>query len=212
MAVTNAAPAQSIGKQFWITEAAINNFKERGHPPDGLDSPEKLANHIDRLVTEGLGANQVEEIIDGEEEARLVRIENEPALFALVKKSNNPSTAAFAVVTVMTQGFADKKRSNGQWSKPNFSVGGLSAANKSKLLAVRPATQPTPPKTEEAAPPAATPKRGLYLILYRTKGDSSMHQVWANEDVETQMNNLNAVPGSIEVYKKMEIALRIMDS
>jgi len=221
MAVTSAAPAPLTGKhRFWITDAALNNYRERGKPPSQLETPDKLAAYLDSLVIAGIAANQVEEIIDGDEEARLVRISDDPVLLALVKKSNNPSSADFAVVTVMTTQFADKKRANGQWSTPPFSVGGLSAVAKSKLRAVKPVeprVEPVQQRTEltstpptGVAPQARQP--GMYLILYRTKGDPTLHQIWANPvDVEEQMNGLNAVPGSVEVYKKMELGLRLLD-
>lgn len=224
MAVTtNAAATPSPinvsgngGCGLWITEAAINNYCERGKPPSEADTSEKISAHLNALVTKALGIpDKVEDIIDGEEEARLVRISDDPDIFALVKKSTN-SSAPFAVVTVMTSAFADKKRANGQWSKPNFSVGGLSLANKQALMTVKPiipskATVARPIENTSSTPPPI--KRGMFLIMYKTKGDPTTHQVWADPaEVEGQLNSLNAVPGSVEVYKRMELGLRILDN
>lgn len=209
MAVTSAAPTPIPTRHFWITDAAVNNFRERGKPPLELDSTEKVGNHLDTLVTAAIAIPaKVEDILDGEEEARLVRIVDDPDLFALVKKSNTPNKE-YAVVTVMTAAFADKKRTNGQWSRPKFSMGGLSQASRQALLSIKPVTVVRPPEPS----PLPTPiKQGMYLIMYKTKGDPTTHQVWADPtDVEAQLNGLNAVPGSVEVYKKMELGLRIIN-
>lgn len=211
MAVTtNTALVSTQSKpRFWITEAALSNYKERSESvPADLDTTDKLSAYIDGLVQTAIDEDKVEDVIDSDGPARLVRItkdgSNKP-LFALVKKSNNPTNADYAVVTIMESSWVEKKKTTGQWGKPRFSVGDLSPSAKNRLMSVQVTAQP--PDNHKGDPTTA-----MYLIMYSFKGDR--HQIWAAEkDIEARLNELTMIDsGSLEVYRRVRLGLHVLDS
>lgn len=228
--VNTSAVAHTPKRHFWVTDAAITNWKEKVKNFPAMDD-DKLANNIDEIVSKAVRLGKVEEIVDGEEAAKLVHIgEGEDRYFALVKKSINPHNGEQAIVTIMTPAQVDKKRQQLKWSTPEFKIGGLSDTAKGKLATVTPT-----PITPMIVPRKATPaqgvsvpspqrsiqsqpqeKRGVFLITYLLKsgeGSRKEFEEWAtSQQVEDRLAELNTkvIPGTIHCYKEVALGLRII--
>lgn len=212
MAVTAAAV---VAKRYWITDAALNNYRERTTTPAEVERP-KLEGIIDSLIHQAIIGGKVEDIFDDHnEESRLVQILDDPKLYALLKKSNIPDTAEYAAVTIVLSQAAEKKLSTRQWRR----AGGMSEKNKAVLMSVTPVEKPPVSSSRPAVElvrPQEQPKTHqgpkLYLVMYRSKPNSSTQYFRSGgEDVTRLINEIDAVPGSVEVFKQLEVGLHIVE-
>lgn len=208
-------------RHFWITEAAISNWRDKVKHFSTL-SEDKLSLAIDDMVHKAITAGSVEQIVDVDEEARLVQLAFSSAevFFALVKKSVNPANGEYAVVTIMTPFQVTKKRESQAWTRAGF---GLKPEDKKALSAVKPAiprtVTPNKPLENKASEqqPVGGERPDTYLISYmpfKKAGEYSarvQEEYGTLEEISDRMNEIKIVPGTLRAYKQLPIGYRIID-
>lgn len=218
--VTSASQSTLIKRNFWITDAALSNWREKvkNFPTMG---DERLSLAIDEQVSKAIGGGKVEYIVDGDEPARLVHLtDGDDPYFALVKKSTNPANGEYAVVTIMTPAQVDKKRQT-QWSRPGF---GLTPESKTKLATIKPSDPPPPAvsgtKTPQNLPerqPVGGEKPNTFLLSYmpfKAIGEHTprVYEEYGTEaEVERRIEEVKITPGTLRVYKQLAIGYRIIN-
>lgn len=194
MTTSQAIQPKFQKRQYWVTDVALTNWKEKvkNFPP--MDN-ERMATVIDEMVVKAIELEKFETIQDDDGPARLVHIgEGNDRYFALVKKSINKTTGEFAVVTIMTAAQVERKRIS-QWSRLDDSV--------SKT-----------PERKSDPKMVGAPHRGSLLVTYIHKRlanvlHTSAHREYEEYDteeaVEKRLSELTSViiTGTLRVYREL---------
>ncbi len=204
-------------RHFWITDAALSNWREKVKNFATMGD-EKLSLLIDEQVSKAINAGKFEKIMDVEEEARLIHLtEGTEPFFALVKKSANPANGDFAVVTIMTPYQVDKKRGT-TWSRPPHFE--LAQDVKKTLASVKPSeVQPVERKMIQSAErqPVGGERPDSYLLSYmpfrpNAEVNKRVYEEWVTRrEIESRIDEIKIVPGTMRVYKQLGIGYRIID-
>jgi hypothetical protein len=205
-------PAWTSEQQFYVTHHALDRLRERSEPAGHLDD-NALCRVLDDATRNAMAdSDNVFEVVDQDEEARLVRISGDALdglllsgqFFVLLKpNSREDSKRKLAVITVLTESMA-RKHYHIDCPSNGF---GNPLADKLKGLNITPA----PPKPKEPDPPLPAPEpepEAEYLVIcdrkVQQRGSKAAVAGYIAEHPEQECEVFRCYPVRVKVKVELE--------
>jgi hypothetical protein len=212
MGMAHRAPMDGYKRRCDVKRHAVERLRERFHEKGDLTyrDDEDIANKVDQVVTQAIGARHYESIIDRRKPTLLVDVSEalQDALYAIVREDRGK----MIVVTLLTKAMVEKNRSRGRWTtdvedadaqdlalpepaqpsvpehakfKLGDQIGGqlaLVKADKASKKAV---------KAKPEQPPAEAQGVEIVTIRFRMQGSCEMrYEDWERADVKARLGEL----------------------